>query len=77
MIRDKRVGWLAELQVGDKVWASPTHRGASWRHVVVEKISPTGILTTNHEQLSTTRSRRSFDPDGLERVDVGLPSQLP
>lgn len=60
MARDKRAGWLADLKVGDMVWA-PSVRGEMVQ-AKVESISATGIISTWWG---------SFEPSGEARPDRG------
>lgn len=58
MSKDRRTGWLAELQVGDKVFIHSAF-GVSLRKV--EKISPTGRLTVGVQVFNASGSLRTSD----------------
>ncbi len=59
MPKDKRTGWLRELQVGDEVGVETRGvlRDYSLRIVVVEKITPTGFIDVKHRNGNTQRFR--------------------
>lgn len=47
MTKDKRTGWLARLKVGDEVIKSASGIYGREAVLVIEKITPTGIIKTN------------------------------
>lgn len=58
MSADKRVGWLADLQVGDEVGvASPT--GSRVEMVVVTGITPTGLITASGSRYNSNGMGKS------------------
>lgn len=70
MSKDKRTGWLAELQVGDKVFVRGSF-GVSLRKV--EKISPTGRLTVGVQVFNASGSLRTSDIYSNTRLEEYIP----
>lgn len=62
MSKDKRTGWLAELQVGDKVFVKNRY---GTRVAKVEKITPTGRVVAD---------RIVFNPNGTQYGSHGYGS---
>lgn len=66
MSKDQRTGWLAELQVGDKVFVHGAF-GVSLRKV--EKISPTGRLTVGVQLFNPNGWLRTSDIHNRTRLE--------